>query len=62
MMQKVNVSHGKPKMDQKVRRRDLPCIRGPRPFYRKQFVRGVVPMSMDRKKGKKKRRRSKQSN
>jgi hypothetical protein len=27
MMQKVNVSHGKPKMDKMVGRRELPCFR-----------------------------------
>ncbi|SAM02629.1 hypothetical protein [Absidia glauca] len=27
MMQKANVSHGKPKMDETVRRSELPCVR-----------------------------------
>jgi hypothetical protein len=59
-MQKANVSHGKPKMDKMVRRRELPYIHCPRSLCRERVVRGAVPMSVERKKKvTKKQRRSK---
>jgi hypothetical protein len=42
-MQKVNVSHGKAKMDKMVRRGGLPCARRLRSLYRGRVVRGEVP-------------------
>jgi hypothetical protein len=38
------------KMDKNVRRRELPCIRLSRLIHRDLVVRGVVPMSVERKK------------
>jgi hypothetical protein len=58
MMQKAIVSHGKTKMDKPVRRRELPRVRRSRPLYRWRVVRGVVPMSVERKKVMKKGKRS----
>jgi hypothetical protein len=48
-MQKVNVSHGKTKMDKTVRRRELSCVRRSRSLYRGRVVRGAVPRSMEEK-------------
>jgi hypothetical protein len=59
MMQKVNVSHGKAKMDKMVRRKELPYVRRSRPLYRERVGRSAVLMSMERKKRMKKQRRSK---
>jgi hypothetical protein len=58
MMQKANISHGKPKVDM-VERGDVPCVRRSRSLYKERFVRGMT-MSMERKKKvMKKQRRSK---
>jgi hypothetical protein len=46
---KVNVSHGKTKMDKMVRRRGLPCIRHSRSLHREKVVCGAVPISVERK-------------
>jgi hypothetical protein len=59
IMQKANVGHGKSKMDEMVRRRQLPCIRCSRPLYRGRVVCGAVPMSVESKKVMMKERRSK---
>jgi hypothetical protein len=40
MMQKVNVSHGKLKMDKMVRRRGLPCVRRSKSLHRERVVGG----------------------
>jgi hypothetical protein len=61
MIQKANVSHGKPKMDKMVRRRELACVRRLKPLYRERSVRGTDLLLMERKKksdekAKKKRR------
>jgi hypothetical protein len=60
MMQKANVSHGETKMDKMVRRGELPCVCRPRTSYRGQVIRGVLLMSVERKKVVKKQRRSKE--
>jgi hypothetical protein len=49
-MQKVNVNHGKAKMDRMVRWEDLPCDRQSRTLYRSRVVRSVVPMLKERSK------------
>ncbi|SAM03178.1 hypothetical protein [Absidia glauca] len=51
MVQKANVDQGKIKMDKMARRRQLPCVRRSCSLYRGQVARGVVLMSMGRKKG-----------
>jgi hypothetical protein len=48
-MQKVNVGHGRAKMD-KVGWGDLPCVRRSMLLYRGDVVRDAVPMSIERKK------------
>jgi hypothetical protein len=48
-MQKVNVSHGKSKMDKTVRRGELPWVRHSRTVCRRRVVRSAVPMSMKKK-------------
>jgi hypothetical protein len=58
MMQKANVSHGNTMMDEVVRR-ELYCICRLWLLYKGQVVYSEVPMSMERKKGMKKQRRSK---
>jgi hypothetical protein len=59
VMQKANVSHGEAKKDKMARRRELPCGRPLMLLYGVRFFRGVVSMSMERKKVMKKQRRSK---
>jgi hypothetical protein len=58
-MQKANVSNGKPKMGNTVRRGELPCVRRFRSLYTDRFVCSAVIMSMERKKVMKKQRRGK---
>jgi hypothetical protein len=48
MMQKVNVSHGKPRMDKALRRKALPSIRRVRSLHSRQVVRGAMLLSMER--------------
>jgi hypothetical protein len=50
VVQKTNISHGKIMMDIMVRRRELPCVRRLRGLYSGRVVRGVVSMSMQKKK------------
>jgi hypothetical protein len=50
MVKDVNVSHGKTKMDKRVRRRDLPCVCRSKSLYRERVVRNMVLMSTERKK------------
>jgi hypothetical protein len=57
MMQKPNVGHGKPKTDKMVRR-ELPCVRRLIMLYRGRVIRGVVLMSLKKKKVIKKQRMS----
>jgi hypothetical protein len=60
LMQNANVSHGKPKMNKGVSRRELPYNRRLMPLYRGRVVRGAALMSVERKKKVvKKQRRSK---
>jgi hypothetical protein len=59
MKQKANVSHGRKKMDM-VRRREVSYVRRLRSLHRGQVVRDAVLESMERKKGIKKQRRSKE--
>jgi hypothetical protein len=59
MMQKVNVSHGKAKMDKMVRRREWPCVSYSKSLYREQDVRCEVTMLIERKVMKKQRRNKK---
>jgi hypothetical protein len=49
IVQKVNVSHGKTKMDKTVRGRELPCVRHWRSLYKGRFVVCAVPMSMKKR-------------
>jgi hypothetical protein len=46
------------RLDEMVRRRELPCVRRSSSLYSELVVRGVVPMSMERKKVMEKQRRS----
>jgi hypothetical protein len=59
MMKDVNVSQWKTKMDKKMKKRELPCVRRSISLYKGRVVRGVVSMSKERKKVMKKQRRSK---
>jgi hypothetical protein len=49
VMQKANVGHGGQKMDERVRKRELTCVRRSRVLYRDQVVRCAVPMTMGKK-------------
>jgi hypothetical protein len=61
MMEDVNVSHGKTKMDKMERRRDLPCVRRSRTLYGGRVVHGrVLNVDGRNKKVRKKQRRSKE--
>jgi hypothetical protein len=48
MMEKVNVGHGKTKMDKAVRRRELLCVRRLRSLCGGQLVCSAVLMSMEK--------------
>jgi hypothetical protein len=50
MMQKANVNHGKTKMDNKVRRGELPCIRRFRSVYTVDVRGGAKAKPMETKK------------
>jgi hypothetical protein len=49
LMQKVNVSQGKTKMDKTVRRRELPCVHHSRSLYRERVGCGAASISMEKK-------------
>jgi hypothetical protein len=45
---KINVSHGEIKMDRIMRRRELPCVRRSKSFYKSRVVRGAEVMLMEK--------------
>jgi hypothetical protein len=56
---RLSGSHGKQKMDRKLKRGELPCVRHSKSLYKGRVVGGLVLVSMVRKKVMKKQRRSK---